>query len=249
VDRTPLITALSSRLPGALSTDLVDEYLQMRQDLATGTLGRSSVGKFVETLAQALQHLDAGTHAAKPNVDAYLLGLESSGSSTLPDGLKIVAARVGRSMYTMRNKRNIAHKGEVDPSRFDLQYLVGAAQWVLAELIRAISGLPMQQAGALVEQISAPVGGLVQDFGDRRLVLADLTIRDEIVVLMHNVHPTPMTLADLRKSLDRRSPNRVQAVARDLWQTKHLEGGADSGYRLTHKGFDHAVQVIQSRLA
>ena len=214
-----------------------------------GTLGRSSVGKFVETMVQALQHLDSGTYAARPNIDAYLLGLDSSGASTLPDGLKIVAARVGRSMYTMRNKRNIAHKGGVDPSRFDLQYLVSAAQWVLAELIRAISGLPMQKAGALVEQISAPVGGLVQDFGDRHLVLIDLTIADEILVLLHNVHPASMTLTSLRKSLDRRDSGRVQVVTRSLWQTKHLEGTAASGYRLTYKGFGHAVQVIQSHLA
>jgi hypothetical protein len=246
VDRTQLIAALSNGIPAALATDLTDEYLQMRQDLGTGTLGRSSVGKFVETLVQVLEHLDTGAHSAKPDVDEYLRKLESR-ATKLPDGLKIVAARVGRSMYTMRNKRNIAHKGAVDPNRFDLEYVVAGAQWVLAELIRTVSGLPMQQAGALVEQVTAPVGGLVQDFGGRRLVLADMSIPEEILVVLHSHHPTEVTLAGLRASMDRRSAKRVQEASRKLWSAKEIEGSADAGYRLTYKGLDRAVRIIKAK--
>lgn len=248
MDRAQLIAALSNGVPIALATDLTDEYLQMRQDLGTGTLGRSSVGKFVETLVQVLQHIDTGTHSAKPDVDEYLRTLESK-ATKLPDGLKIVAARVGRSMYTMRNKRNIAHKGEVDPNRFDLEYVVGGARWVLAELIRTVSGLPMQQAGALVEHVTAPVGGLVQDFGTRKLVLARMSIPDELLVVLHSHHPNAVTLAGLRESMDRRSAKRVQEASRNLWAAKEIEGSAEAGYRLTHNGFARAVQVIQAYLA
>ncbi len=248
MDRTQLIAAISNGIPGTLATDLVDEYLQMRQDLATGTLGRSSVGKFVETLVQVLEHLDTGAFRAKPDVDTYLRTLESKGKN-LPDGLRIVATRVGRSMYTMRNKRNIAHKGDVDPNRVDLQYLVGGAQWVLAELIRVVSGLPMREAGALVEQVTAPVGGLVQDFGERRLVLANLSIPDEILVVLHSYHPTEVTLTGLRQALDRRSAKRVQEASRKLWAAKEIEGSAEAGYRLTYKGFGRAVRVVQAHLA
>ncbi len=234
MDRTQLIAALGNGIPIPLATDLTDEYLQMRQDLGTGTLGRSSVGKFVETLVQVLQHLDTGTHSKKPDVDEYLRTFESK-AAKLSDGLKIVAARVGRSMYTMRNKRNIAHKGEVDPNRFDLEYVVGGARWVLAELIRTVSGLPMQEAGALVERVTAPVGGLVQDFGTRKLVLAKMSIPDELLVVLHSHHPTPVTLADLRASMDRRSPRRVQEASRKLWTAKEIEGSAEAGYRLTRR--------------
>ncbi len=248
MNRSQLIGALSNGIPATLATDLTDEYLQMRQDLGTGTLGRSSVGKFVETLVQVLEHLDTGTHSNKPDVDQYLRTLESKANS-LPDGLKIVAARVGRSMYTMRNKRNIAHKAEVDPNRFDLEYLVGAAQWVLAEMIRTVSGLPMHEAGALVEQVSAPVGGLVQDFGARKLVLATLSIPEELLMVLHSYHPTPVTLSGLRASMDRRSAKRVQEASRKLWAAKEIDGSAEAGYHLTHKGLDRVVAIIQAYLA
>jgi hypothetical protein len=247
VDRTQLIRALSNGIPASLATDLTDEYLQMRQDLATGTLGRSSVGKFVETLVQVLEHLDTGSHSKRLDVDEYLRTLESK-AKKLPDGLRTVAARVGRSMYTMRNKRNIAHKGEVDPNRFDLEYLVGSAQWLLAELIRTISGLPMQQAGALVEQVTSPLGGLVQDFGNRRMVLADMGINDELLVVMHSYHPMPMTLAALRACMDRRQPNRVLEVVRALWKSKDLDGNVSTELRLTDRGYARATAVVKKHL-
>lgn len=248
MDRTQLITALSNGIPAALATELTDEFLQMRQDLGTGTLGRSSVGKFVETLVQVIEHLETGAYSAKPEVDEYLRTIESK-AKKLPDGLRIVAARVGRSMYTMRNKRSIAHKGEVDPNRFDLEYLIGGAQWVLAELIRTVSGLPMQHAGALVEQVTAPVGGLVQDFGGRKLVLAKMSIPEELLVVLHSHRPTEVTLAGLRTSMDRRSPKRVQEASRKLWAAKEIQGSAEAGYRLTYTGLARAVQIIQAHLA
>lgn len=248
MDRKQLIAGLSNGgIPVELATDLADDYLQMRQDLGTGTLGRSSAGKFVETLVQVLEHLDTGAHSKRPNVDEYLRTLESK-ANTLPDGLRIIAARVGRSMYTMRNKRNIAHKGEVDPNRFDLEYLISGAQWILAELIRTTSGLPMQQAGALVEQVTAPVGVLVQDFGARKLVLAAMSIPEELLVVLHSHHPHAVTLAGLRASMDRRSAKRVQEASRKLWAAKEIEGSADAGYRLTYKGLNRAAAILQAHL-
>jgi hypothetical protein len=247
VDRSQLIAAFTNNIPAALATELTDEYLQMRQDLATGTLGRASAGKFVETFVQVLEHLDVGSHSRKRDVDEYLRTLESK-SKNLPDGLRIVAARVGRSMYTMRNKRNIAHKDEVDPNRFDLEYLVGSARWVLAELIRVVSGLPMKQAGALVEQLTPPVGGLVQDFGNRRMVLADMGITDELLVVMHSYHPKPLRLAALRACMDRRQPNRVLDVVRALWKSKDLDGSASTEVWLTDRGYTRATAVVKKHL-
>jgi hypothetical protein len=149
MDIKSLEALLASRLPTQLATDLVAQFVQIRQDVASQTLGRSSPGKFVETVVQALQHLERGSFDRQPNVDNYLKNLESR-ATALPDGLRICAARVARAMYTLRNKRNILHKGEVDPNDFDLRFLLSGAQWITAELVREFSGTTMQQAGMLV---------------------------------------------------------------------------------------------------
>lgn len=118
MDEKRLAAALSGLLGPTLSTELVADLVKIRRDLATRTLERSALGKFVETFVQCLQHMDKGTHDAKPSVDDYLD--KKAENTSLPEGLRIVAARVARAMYTLRNKRNIAHKNDVDTNTHDL---------------------------------------------------------------------------------------------------------------------------------
>ncbi len=243
--RDDLVNVISVKLSPTLARDLVDEFLAIRQDVVTATLGRSSAGKFVETLVQSLQFLESGVFDAKPNVDATLMKFESA-ASILPDGLRVCAARVGRAMYTLRNKRNIMHKGEVDPNRYDLRLLYASAQWVMAEMLRVTSGLPMAETGRLIDLVQAPVGGLVEeDFAGRRLVLADgATIEDEILILLLHHYPEPLILADMTASIDRRSPGAVRKRIRDMWSAKLVQGDGNTGYRLTSSGFRNANDTV-----
>lgn len=243
LERDRLVGLLEAKLPRRIAAALVDEFLQIRVDVATGTVGRSSAGKFVETTVRALQHLDDGAVQKKPDVDKYLRTLDSSGS-TLDDGLKICASRVARSVYTLRNKRSIAHAGEVDPNTYDLAFLLHAVQWVLAEFVRVIAGSSMKEAGALVGAINAPVGGLVDDLGGRKVVLPDLSAQDEVLVLLHDQHPSPVAVSDLKAAMRRRAPSTIRNAINGLWRDKLIEGDAKSGYQLTAKGYDAANVII-----
>lgn len=247
MNREGLIAALTPSLPPELAEDLVDTFLTMRRDVASGTLGRTAPGQFVETVVQVLQHLATGSYDAKPNVDAFLRTADTAAKG-VDDGLRICGARIARSMYSLRSKRNIVHKGEVDPNKYDLRFLLAGAQWILAELLRGASGLSMRDAGRLVDKIQAPVGGMVEDFGHRRLVHGDLTIIEEVLVLLHSHFPDDTVSADIVKSLDRRSPGSVKNGIRKLWADKLLEGDPKTGYRLTQSGVAEAIQVISQHL-
>src|SRR5215213_4900444 len=113
MDEARLIKALTPLVAEPLARDLAQQFVKIRGDLATRTLERASAGKFVETFVQCLQHMAHGSCDPKPNVDDFLNKRVES-ESALPEGLRICAARIARSMYTLRNKRNIAHKNEID---------------------------------------------------------------------------------------------------------------------------------------
>ena len=147
-------------------------------------------------------------------------------------------------MYTLRNKRNIAHKGSVDPNIYDLRFSFNTAQWLLAEIVRVIGAQSMSEAGKLVAQIQAPVGGLVEDFGDRALVLEELPVRDEILVFLHHRYPDALSVSQVSTSLDRRKAGTVRTMLRQLWKDKLVQGGGSEGYQLTQRGFEKAVAVI-----
>jgi hypothetical protein len=245
--RDDLVAALSGAFPPALANDLVDTFLQIRQDVLTQTLGHSSPGKFVETFVQILQFLDAGKYDTSPAVDEFLRKFDSQASS-VPDGLRVCGVRLARAMYALRSKRNVVHKGELDPSGFDLRLLHQGAQWIVAELLRTVSGLQMAEAGAFVEMVQAPAGGLVEDFGGKKLVTKTLSSREEALILLHSEYPAPMPLTRLVKSMDRFDPSTVRKTTRLLWNEKSVEGEAKSGYALTGKGFAAAIEVIQQHL-
>jgi len=245
LDEAGLESALSGLVPGQLAHDLVESYIEMRRDVATGTLGRSAPGKFVETVVQSLEQLETGSFESHPAVDQYLKGVESR-TAVLDEDLRIAVARVARGMYTLRNKRNIAHKGTVDPNLGDLRYLLAGAQWIMSEFLRRASNVSMQEATRLIDMIQTPVGAAVEDFGTHKLVLRDLTIRDELLVLLHATHPQRTPVADLLKSTARRAPTSVRKVLRQMWDDKLVDGDARIGYWLTAKGVDAAVRVISA---
>jgi hypothetical protein len=244
VDTTGLIQELAKKLPQKLAEDLVSDFVQLRQDVATRTLGGSSGGKLVETVVQCVQFLETGKHEAKPNIEGYLVSVESR-PSALDDGLRICGARIARGMYSIRSKRNILHKGEVDTNSIDLNYLLHGTQWLVTELLRNTSSMKMEEAGRLVEMVNAPVGAIVQDFGGVRLVLADVEVPDEIVLLLHSHYGERLMTAQILASLKRRKEKTVRNALAGLYRKKLVEGNGKDGFTLTLKGFDRAVELTK----
>jgi hypothetical protein len=245
VDEALLTQALVPSLGPKLAQDLSTDFVKIRRDYATRTLERASPGKFVETFVQCLQHLATGKYDAKPDVDKYL-DKQVENLKILPDGLRICGARTARVMYTLRNKRNIAHKNDVDPNSIDLGHLHQCAAWIMAEMLRTTSGITMQEAGKLIELVQSPVGPLVEEIDGTRLVHANLNVSDELLVLLHSHYPKVVPVPDILTSLARWNPGSVKNKLTALWNKKQVHGDKKSGYRLTQAGYADAVGVIQS---
>jgi hypothetical protein len=242
VDEARLKAALAGLLGTKLAAELSADLIKIRRDCATRTLERAAPGKFVETFVQCLQHIDTGAYDAKPSVDDYL-GKKAENTS-MPEGLRICAARVARAMYTFRNKRNIAHKNDVDANTHDLAFTHQGAAWITAELLRHATGVSMQEAGALIELVQAPVGTLVEEIDGTRIVHAEVSVKAEILILLHSRYPDALSVDSVLRSLSRRSAGGVRNRLRDLHTEKLAHGDAKTGYRLTHAGHAAAVAEI-----
>jgi hypothetical protein len=247
VDERRLSDALANCLGATLSAELVDDFVKLRHDCSTGTLERASPGKFVETFVQCLQQLATGAYDAKPDVDAYL-SKKVENEAQLPEGLRICGARVARSIYTFRNKRNIVHKNPVDPNRFDLALAHHGAAWIMAELLRSATDITMREAGALIELVQAPVGTLVEEIDGVRLVHAVTSVRGEILILLHSHFPERVPVASILATMSARSAGSVKNRLGELRTVKLLHGDGNVGYRLTQAGHQAAVAEIQVAL-
>ena len=247
MNRDRLAAALAVGIPAKLVDDLVDSFLAIRQDAATKTFGRAAPGKFVETVVQIVQHMATGRFDPAPDVEDFLT--KRVENTALDDGLRICAARIARSVYALRSKRNIAHKGPVDPNSYDLDFIHAGACWIMAELLRQAQGLRMEEAGALIEMVHAPVGRLVEEIDGRRIVHADIGVRSEFLVLLHSHFPDPVPMDAIFKSLDRQKAGSIRNRIGELYDAKLIQGDTNKGYRLTSAGFEAATAIIVKLLA
>jgi hypothetical protein len=241
-----LTSVLSPLVTQPLAADLVRDFLKVRQDHATGTLERASSGKFVETVVQCLQQIAEGSHQSKPDVDSYLRTVESN--TKLDEGMRICAARIARAIYTLRNKRNVAHKSQtLDPSLTDLAFAHHAANWIMCEFLRLTTGVSMDEAAALIALVQAPINTLVEDMGGVPVVLAPkISIRTELLILLHSRYPEVLQQAEILESLSRRTAASVTRELRKLHDEKLAHGNQQNGYKLTQVGHRASVGQINS---
>src|SRR6202041_2161596 len=97
------------------------------------------------------------------------------------------------------------------------------------------------------EPLQAPVGSLVEEIDGIPLVLSDVSVRVELLVLLHNRYPISLPLSDAFKSLSRRTTQTVRSELRKLHQKKVAQGSAKDGragiffespdrWRVRHRG-------------
>lgn len=239
-----LIDELSKHIPTNLASDLVKYFLQIRADLAVELLERSAPGKFIETVVQILQFLESGNFKENPNVDEYLKNLESR-QTELPDDLRITLARVARSNYTLRNKRNIAHKGTVDPNIYDLRHIFSSTQWIMSELTRHLFLTDVNTSNKLIEFIQIPATPYVDDFGDKRLVLKPASSFEELLILLLHYYPNPVLLPQIEKDMDRRARSTISNSILSTYRQRLIDGNRQTGYWLTSLGYAEALRIIQ----
>ncbi len=242
-----LVEQLQKIIPINLASDIVRIFLQIRSDLSTETLERSAPGKFVETVVQILQFLESKQYEEAPKVDEYLRHLESR-NSVLADDLRITLTRVARTTYTLRNKRNIAHKGGINPNIYDLRFLYVCTQWMFTEIVRNLLLTDMNTAADIIEYINVPINPLVEDFGDKRVVLMTSTAEEELLILLLHYFPEPILLSQIQKDMDRRAKSTILNVVSTTYSKRFVEGDKQKGYKLTSLGYSQAVKIVKSKI-
>ena len=112
-------------------------------------------------------------------------------------------------------------------------------------MLREASGLSMEEAGVLVGQVQAPVGVLVEEIEGVRLVHANVSIKDETIILLHSHYPEKVAKSQILATMAARSPKSVGNDLAALVREKVIFGNPMTGYRLTQEGLLRAVGLVR----
>jgi len=99
---------------------------------------------------------------------------------------RILIPRMMIGLYDIRNNRGVGHAGaEVDPNHMDATVVLYTAKWLVAELVRLLHTLPIDEAAAIVEALIERDTPWVWTQGNKkRLLRTDLTWKQQTVVLL-----------------------------------------------------------------
>ncbi len=239
--KSEIIKELGNEIDPKLAKDLINEFIEVKKDFQTSTLSRTSIGKLIETVVQILEFLESGSYSAKPSVDHYLKNLESK-STTLDDDYRLVIPRIARSCYTLRNKRNIAHKGEINPNLFDLKFLFNSCQWLVTEFVRKLLHKDTTVAEKIVAEIQVPVDLIVEKIDAQTIIYGDYKLEEELVILLSTFYPEKVNNKSITTALDQRSKSGISNAIKKLIEKKEVHKN-DKGIILTQKGLKRSIEL------
>src|SRR5439155_12664248 len=130
-------------------------------------------GKFVEAALKALfLHVGKTLPAATKDfrVDVVINDLQyKEPAGSFDDTIRLTIPRACRLVYDIASNRGARHDpAEVDPNQMDARAVVGAAAWVLAEMLRyAQKGLDPSAVEQLVEVLTRRQYPLIEDVDGR----------------------------------------------------------------------------------
>ena len=188
-------------VPSQIRKRLQMHFEKVRHAHALGRFETSELNgaKFCESVVLVLEWYIGSQGVVVPgkpatNVDTRIRRIMGLSSADLLESFRLNIPDVLLSVLRIRNKRGVAHiAGDVDPNYMDSSYVVAAANWIMAELVRVLHSVTLEEAIRLVDRITTKRIPLVWEIGDRKRVISppgvNLDAKQKVLALLYNEYP------------------------------------------------------------
>lgn len=191
-------------LPQVLRDPLIGEFESALDEYRAGDWEKVGLkaGKFCEIAFCICKGHATGSFPAtisKPqNFPEACRQLEQH-NATKGRSLCMQVPKVLVALYELRNSRSIGHvSAEIDPNHMDAEFFLRGMKWVMGEMVRNFSQLPLDDAHAVTEAVTARTFRVVWSEGDLRRVLEPgRTAAQKALILLYH-EGKPVSVAKLQ---------------------------------------------------
>jgi hypothetical protein len=188
----PSLTDALNAIPAGLREPLIDEFKQALDEYRATDWEKVGLkaGKFCEVAYCICAGHATGTFATSPskpgNFPQACRDLEQY-NGTRGRSLCMQVPKALVSLYELRNSRAIGHiSSEVNPNHMDAEFFLRGMKWVMGELVRNYSQLPLADSHAVVEAVTARTFHIVWSSGNIRRVLEPTrTSGQKVLILLY----------------------------------------------------------------
>lgn len=253
----PLLPADAfSILPEQLRTELLESFGKIVQNYAERRWEPAELngGKLCEVAYSIVKGIADGKYparASKPrNMVKACQDLEQV--TTVPRSVRIQIPRMIVALYEVRNNRNVGHMGgDVDPNHMDAVCVLQMSKWIMAELVRVLHQLPVDEAAAVVDALVERETPLVWKVGGKMRVLdPKMSMKDKSLVLLHAT-AGPVAEADLFGWVEHSNASVFRRdVLRRAHKAKLLEYDPSAKtVEISPLGVEHVERLLAERTA
>jgi len=243
-----------SALPERLRQQLLDAFREIVQNYSERRWEPAELngGKLCEVAYSIVKGMVEGKYparASKPRnmVDACQQ-LESE--TSVPRSVRIQIPRMIVALYEVRNNRNVGHVGgDVDPNHMDAVCVLHMAKWIMAELIRVLHNLPIDEAEELVDALVEREVPIVWEVGGRMRVLdPGMSMKDKALTLLHRTAGS-VDDSDLVDWVEHSNPSVFRRdVLRRAHRSKLLEYDQAAGtVQISPLGIEYVEEMLAER--
>jgi hypothetical protein len=200
----PSLRDVVSAIPAGLRDPLVEEFEQALDEYRAADWEKVGLkaGKFCEIAYCICAGHVAGTYAVSPskpsNFPQACRDLEQH-NGTKGRSLCMQVPKVLAALYELRNNRAIGHvSGDVSPNHMDAELFLRGMKWVMGEFVRNYSSLPLSEAHAVVEAVTARTFHMVWSSGDVRRVLEPAKTAAQKVLIVLYAEGKPVSVGLLQ---------------------------------------------------
>lgn len=214
---------LKARYPADVVDALLGAYREIEANYIVKKWKASELdaGHFVEAARRIIEFVLLAkytpvNHPLSHFTDAVLKQYEQSSGD---ESFRLLIPRALKAIYNIRNKRGVGHISGVSPNEMDATYILYTAKWVLAELVRLVSGAPIADTQRAVDAIVERRLAAIWKEGDvTRILDTRIKARDQILVLLYDA--SPQSEAQLQTSVEYQNRTKFRAILRTLHRAR-----------------------------
>ena len=235
-----------------LPLDIVDEILlefqKLHQQFFLGKWEPSQLdaGRFAEHIFRIMEYKQSriftpvGTTIPRARIYNSI-----SQDTTLPESIRFHILKLADLILDFRNKRNVAHPGTVNVNEMDSNFVVQAANWIIAELIHLETKMSLDDAQAEIKKIIERKVPIVEEIGGHLKCLnPNLTAKEKALVFCYQKYPKPVSLDEICSWTEYLNKGVLRKQLNELNMDARLDFRNDVAF-LTKKGILWVEKNIQ----
>lgn len=240
-------TILENASDVKLAEHIINSFKEVEKNFHLKSWKTSSLdaGHFVEAVRRLIELKLYGQYTPinKPLPNFNEKCLNSYLNKQGEDSYRIHIPRLLFTIYGIRNKRGIGHISNIKPNKIDATLILSSCKWVLAEIIRLNSQLPIDETEKLINEIIERNIEGIWEVGETIRILEDgLSLKEKILYLLYNKKSLKDT--DIKEITEYSNMTYLKKTLKEFHKKRLIEYKDNGECILSPKGAVEAEKII-----